>query len=224
MSNKINKNKNNKIIMSSQKKPPSCKVVLVGDSGVGKTCIISRYISGAFNQNSPSTNGASYASKLITFEDINKTISLDIWDTAGQEKYKSLTKFFYKDAAVAILVYDVTSKSSFESMKSFWYGQIQDFGSKNIILGVAGNKCDMYEKEEVNENEGREFAESIGAFFEITSAKNNTGINELFDSASKKFVYPNGNSSEPKEQKETGTENVKLDEKEHKTQRKRSWC
>jgi small GTP-binding protein len=210
--------------MSSQKKPPSCKVVLVGDSGVGKTCIISRYISGAFNQNSPSTNGASYASKLISFEELKKTISLDIWDTAGQEKYKSLTKFFYKDAAVAILVYDVTNKNSFESMKNFWYGQIQDFGSKNIILGVAGNKCDMYEKEEVNENEGKEFAESIGAFFEITSAKNNTGINELFETASNKFVYPNGNSNEQKDQKESGNESVKLDEKEHKVQKKRSWC
>ena len=210
--------------MSSQKKPPSCKVVLVGDSGVGKTCIISRYISGAFNQNSPSTNGASYASKLISFDELKKTISLDIWDTAGQEKYKSLTKFFYKDAAVAILVYDVTNKNSFESMKNFWYGQIQDFGSKNIILGVAGNKCDMYEKEEVNENEGKAFAESIGAFFEITSAKNNTGINELFDTASNKFVYPNGTSNEQKDQKELGNESVKLDEKEHKVQKKKSWC
>ena len=210
--------------MSSQKKPPSCKVVLVGDSGVGKTCIISRYISGAFNQNSPSTNGASYASKLITFDELKKSISLDIWDTAGQEKYKSLTKFFYKDAAVAILVYDVTNKNSFESMKNFWYGQIQDFGSKNIILGVAGNKCDMYDKEEVNESEGKAFAESIGAFFEITSAKNNTGINELFDTASNKFVYPNGTSNEQKDQKELGNESVKLDEKEHKVQKKRSWC
>ena len=210
--------------MSSQKKPPSCKVVLVGDSGVGKTCIISRYISGAFNQNSPSTNGASYASKLISFDELKKTISLDIWDTAGQEKYKSLTKFFYKDAAVAILVYDVTNRNSFESMKNFWYGQIQDFGSKNIILGVAGNKCDMYDKEEVNESEGKAFAESIGAFFEITSAKNNTGINELFNTSSNKFVYPNGTSNEQKDQKELGNDSVKLDEKEHKVQKKRSWC
>ena len=82
----------------------------------------------------------------------------------------------------------------------------------------------MYEKEEVNENEGKEFAESIGAFFEITSAKNNTGINELFETASNKFVYPNGNSNEQKDQKESGNESVKLDEKEHKVQKKRSWC
>ena len=205
---------------SAIRKPPCCKVVLLGDSGVGKTCIISRYISGAFDQNSPSTNGASYASKILTFENLNKTISLDIWDTAGQEKYKSLTKFFYKDAAVAILVYDITKKESFENMEKYWYDQLKEFGSKNIILGVAGNKCDMYEKEEVPESEGKQFADKIGAFFEITSAKNNTGIKDLFMNAANKFVDPSyiANSKEDKDQNEEGT--VKLDEKEHKEKRK----
>ena len=210
--------------MASVKKPPSCKVVLLGDSGVGKTCIISRYISGAFDQNSPSTNGASYASKIINFEDLNKTISLDIWDTAGQEKYKSLTKFFYKDAAVAILVYDTTHKESFENMTKYWYEQLQEFGSKNLILGVAGNKCDMYEKEEVNENEAKQFAESIGAFFEITSAKNNTGINDLFMKAANKYVNPNSKGDLGEEKEKSNSGNVKLDEKEQKTKKKKSWC
>ena len=182
------------------KKPPCCKVVLLGDSGVGKTCIISRYISGAFDQNSPSTNGASYASKIITFENMSdKQISLDIWDTAGQEKYKSLTKFFYKDAAVAILVYDITQKITFENLKNFWYGQLQEFGTKNIIIGLAGNKADKYDKEEVSEAEARQFADKIGAFFEITSAKNNTGINDLFMCAANKFVDPNYKRENPAE-------------------------
>ena len=212
--------------MSTARKPPCCKVVLLGDSGVGKTCIISRYISGAFDNNSPSTNGASYASKILTFENLNKTISLDIWDTAGQEKYKSLTKFFYKDAAVAILVYDITKKDSFENMKGYWYEQLQEFGSKKIILGVAGNKCDMYEKEEVNENEAKEFAEKIGAFFEITSAKNNTGITDLFMNAANRFVAPNykGNSGEGKDQGEQGDGNIKLDDKQNKKEKKRGCC
>ena len=208
--------------MSTARKPPCCKVVLLGDSGVGKTCIISRYISGAFDNNSPSTNGASYASKILTFENLNKTISLDIWDTAGQEKYKSLTKFFYKEAAVTILVYDITKKDSFENMKGYWYEQLQEFGSKKIILGVAGNKCDMYEKEEVNENEAKEFAEKIGAFFEITSAKNNTGITDLFMNAANRFVDPNykGNSGEGKDQGEQGDGNIKLDDKQNKKEKK----
>ena len=187
--------------MASVKKPPCCKVVLLGDSGVGKTCIISRYISGAFDQNSPTTNGASYASKIV--EIANKSVSLDIWDTAGQEKYKSLTKFFYKDAKVAILVYDITQKESFTNMKQYWYEQLKEFGSKDIIIGVAGNKCDMYEKEDVSENEGKEFAEQIGAFFEMTSAKNNTGINDLFMNAAQRFFDPNY-----KQNPEDGKENI----------------
>ena len=212
--------------MLSSRKPPCCKVVLLGDSGVGKTCIISRYISGAFDQNSPTTNGASYASKILNFPKLNKTISLDIWDTAGQEKYKSLTKFFYKDAAVAILVYDITQKESFENMKKYWYVQLQEFGSKNIILGIAGNKCDMYEREEVNESEVKEFAESKGAFFEITSAKNNTGINELFMNAANRFVDPNykGNSGEEKIQSDPGEGTIKLDDNDIKKERRRGCC
>ena len=206
--------------MASVKKPPCCKVVLLGDSGVGKTCIISRYISGAFDQNSPTTNGASYASKIV--EIANKSVSLDIWDTAGQEKYKSLTKFFYKDAKVAILVYDITQKESFTNMKQYWYEQLKEFGSKDIIIGVAGNKCDMYEKEEVTENEGKEFAEQIGAFFEMTSAKNNTGINDLFMNAAQRFFDP-----DYKQNPEDGKDNiesegkVKLDSNAQKNQRRR---
>jgi len=212
--------------MASVRKHPCCKVVLLGDSGVGKTCIISRYISGAFDQNSPSTNGASYASKIIAFDNLNKTISLDIWDTAGQEKYKSLTKFFYKDAAAAILVYDITQKDSFENMKNYWYEQLQEFGSKNIILGVAGNKCDMYDKEEVSENEAKQFAEKIGAFFGITSAKNNTGINELFMNAANKFVDPNYkiNSEESKDKGESREETVKLDNRDLNKEKRRGCC
>ena len=174
-----------------EKKFPQCKVVLLGDSGVGKTCIISRYISGSFDSNSASTNGASYASKKVEYKDINKTLILDIWDTAGQEKYKSLTKFFYKDAAVAILVYDISLKQSFENVKNYWYQQIQENGDKNMVLGIAGNKCDLYEEEAVPEAEAREFASSIGAIFGLTSAQNNTGINELFQDVGKKYLDPN---------------------------------
>ena len=172
-------------------KVPGCKVVLLGDSGVGKTCIISRYISGSFDENSASTNGASYCSKNVAYDKLGKNLLLDIWDTAGQEKYKALTKFFYKDAAVAILVYDISLKQSFENVKNYWYQQIQENGDKNMVLGIAGNKCDLYEEEAVPEAEAREFASSIGAIFGLTSAQNNTGINELFQDAGKKYLDPN---------------------------------
>ena len=206
-------------------KVPGCKVVLLGDSGVGKTCIISRYISGTFEANSASTNGASYASKIVKYEKLGKTLSLDIWDTAGQEKYKALTKFFYKDAAVAILVYDITRKESFDSLKEYWYTQLQENGGKSIVLGVAGNKCDMYEQEAVPENEAREFAKSINAIYSLTSAQNNTGINELFMDAGNKYLDPNFQQQINDGNEEANQDKVKLDSnKAHDNQKVKKKC
>ena len=110
-----------------------CKVVLLGESGVGKTCIIARFINNTFEDNIMSTTGASYAGKTMSFDELNgQSIKFEIWDTAGQEKYRALTKIFYKDAGVAILVYDITRKESFEEIKNYWYNQIKDFAPKNI--------------------------------------------------------------------------------------------
>ena len=204
---------------------PQCKVVLLGDSGVGKTCIISRYISGQFDENSASTNGASYASKQVDYEHLKKSVMLDIWDTAGQEKYKSLTKFFYKDAAVAVLVYDITSKESFDNLKKYWYQQIQENGDKNLILGIAGNKCDLYETEAVNESEAREFAKSIGAIFGLTSASNNTGITELFTDIGNRFLDPSFQQKKKEENEENkgqeGSGKITLDKNEVKNEKKK---
>ena len=201
-------------------KVPGCKVVLVGESGVGKTCIISRYISGSYNDNCPTTNGASYCSKNVRYENLGKNLLLDVWDTAGQERYKSLTKFFYKDAAVAILVYDITRKETFNSLKNYWYSQVKENARDNIVLGIAGNKCDLYEKEEVSEAEAREFATNIGAIFKLTSAQNNTGINELFHDAGNKYLDPNFQQKLKSEEEEKGQNeqgnNVKLDTNEVK--------
>ena len=198
-------------------KVPGCKVVLLGDSGVGKTCIISRYISGAFDSNAPSTNGASYASKNITYSELNKSLLLDVWDTAGQEKYKALTKFFYKDAQVAILVYDISREETFNNLKNYWYEQVKENGEKNIVLAVAGNKSDMYENEKVNEEEARKFAASVGAIFQLTSAQNNTGINELFHDVGLKYLDPNFQQKvqieKEKNQADGKGENVALDKK-----------
>ena len=171
-------------------KEPGCKMVLLGDSGVGKTSIISRYISGSFDKNYPTTNGANFCCKNVRFEQLNKNLQLDIWDTAGQEKYKSLSKFFYKDANVCILVYDVTSKESFDSLKVYWYAQLKEYTEPNIVLGVAGNKYDLFEKEKVKEEDARGWAEEIGAVFELTSAQNNTGINDLFLKVGYKYLDP----------------------------------
>ena len=111
----------------------------------------------------------------------SKRIQLDLWDTAGQEKYRSLGKRFYKDAYIICLVYDITTGSSFENLKSVWYKDLKDYGEKYKVLAVVGSKSDMFEKEEVKEEEASEYAKSIGATFMLTSAKTGANIELLFE-------------------------------------------
>ena len=115
-----------------------CKVVLLGESYVGKTSIISRFVYDFFQENSITTTGASYATKNIRFKDYNdQTVKFEIWDTVGQEKYRSLTQIFYKDAAIAILVFDITKYNTFIEMKNYWYPQIKNYAPKDIIMGAS---------------------------------------------------------------------------------------
>lgn len=204
-------------------KANSCKVVLLGESGVGKTCIISRYVNNTYDEKSETTNGASYASKIIDLEQYNQSLRFDIWDTAGQEKYRSLTKFFYKDAAIAVLVYDITRRESFEEVRKYWYEQLKTCGEKNIVIGLAGNKCDMFDKEAVSEEEARTFANEIGAQFQLTSAFKNLGIDDLFRMVGCKYLDPNFQdiiNEEPKEEKK----NIVLDNNNNQKKKKDKKC
>ncbi len=164
------------------------KVVLVGDSGVGKTCIIQRFANDTYDDQTESTIASAYSYKQLQYEKQNKSISFDIWDTAGQEIYRSLAKNFYLNATIGILVYDIRRKESFSSIKDFWYDQLKVSGEENIIFGIAGNKCDLFNEEQVNETEVRKFAESIGAIFHLTSAQDNIGIKELFTELGEKYL------------------------------------
>ena len=196
------------------------KIVLVGDGGVGKTCLISRFITGHFESNPGSTNGASYASKTIDYPKLNKSLLLDIWDTAGQEKYRSLTKFFYKDALMVIMVYDITRRESYDNVKNYWYKEIQENGEKNVVFGIAGNKSDLYEEEAVPEKEAREFAQSVNAIFALTSAQNNSGVNQLFEDMGSRFLDPNfqqkvQNEKKQVEKEQTPSNKIVLDKKDN---------
>ena len=189
------------------------KLVFIGDPGVGKTCIISRFLKGTFDADQITTVGASYASKTIKISETNESLTLDIWDTAGQEKYRSLTRIFFQGAKLAILVYAITRKDSFENLKNVWLKELKDHADKNVVLGVAGNKSDLYEKEEVPEQEAREFAKSIGAIFCLTSAQSNSGIEELFEEMGKKFLDPNSTINESENQNLDQAHKQKKDEK-----------
>lgn len=129
--------------------------------------------------------GAAFAEKVLEYQP-GKHLKMQIWDTAGQEKYRSIAKIYYQEAKIAILVYDVTSKDSFEQMQ-VWGDELVDNAPKDIILAVVGNKVDLLgdsydqQMDEANYNTAQEYAESIGAVFKLTSAKSNKGINELFN-------------------------------------------
>ena len=198
----------------------SLKAVLLGESGVGKTCIIARFINNTFENNITSTRGAYYTEKTMSFDEFGgKCIKFEIWDSAGQETYRSLTKIFYKDAGVAILVYDITRKDSFDEIKNYWYNQIKECAPKNIVIGIAANKYDLFESEQVSEDDARNFANEIGAVFKLTSASTNEGIEELFKGVGCKVLDQNYNVDESA--KKT---NIVLDDGKNENNKKKKKC
>ncbi len=162
-----------------------CKTILVGDSGVGKTTIIGRYIN-KYNPNEKATIGASFTNKSEKVD--GKDIIFEIWDTAGQERFRSINSIFYQDAYICIMVYDITNKTSFDSLKEYWYDAVKKDASENIIFHVAGNKIDLFEDEQVERNDVKEYCDTIDSDYSFISATENTYIDDLFQKIGKKFI------------------------------------
>ena len=162
------------------------KVTLIGESSVGKTSIINRYTKESFSQELDSTLGANYSQKKITRH--GKKIRLDLWDTAGQEKYRAIGRHFYKESYIVCLVYDITNKDSFEKIKSIWYPDLKEYGEKLKIVALVGNKLDKYLEEEVNEEDAKKFAGEIKAIYKRTSAMEGTNIEDLFNTLADKYL------------------------------------
>ena len=170
------------------------KVVLIGESGVGKTCIINQFNDGKFDPNIKISISAQFCRKKIDLPN-GESLTMDIWDTVGQETFRSITQIFYTHAKVAVIVYDVTNKKSFEEAKNYWYKKIQELDDKDIIIAIVANKYDLYEKRQVSNEEGEAYAKSIKAIFGFTSAKNNTGIKTLFENIAMKIKQKKDNKS-----------------------------
>ena len=186
--------------------PISVKVVLLGESGVGKTSIITQFTTKKFNPKCNTSVSAQFTSKTIDFPDVKKSIRFDIWDTVGQEKYRSLTKIFYKDAKIIILVYDITTEYSFNELKEYWYAETIKNTDGEPIYAVCANKYDLYHKQVVDNEDGKSFANKIHAIFQNTSAASDTGINTLFENLGRKILDPNFDYRIKKK------DNIKLDE------------
>ena len=170
--------------------PESIKVVLLGEAGVGKTCIIKQFTENKFDINVISSLSAQFVSKTIEYTDFGKALKFDIWDTVGQERFRSIAKIFYKDAHVVILVYDITSKKSFNALNDFWIGEIKNNCNGSPLFAIIGNKNDLYMKQEVDPLDAKDLAKKIGGIFQLTSAKTAEGISQLFDIIGKKILKP----------------------------------
>ena len=191
--------------------PETVKVVLLGEAGVGKTCIISQFISGVFDPDTISSLSAQFITKNMELKNIKKVIKFDIWDTAGQERFRALAKIFYKDAKVICLVYDITSKKTFEELKEFWYEQQTKLNvDGEPIFAVVANKNDLYEIQQVKDEEGKEFAKSINAIFQSTSAKSDSGITNLFENIGYRYFDPNFDTNEIENKEKMEYEKKKL--------------
>ena len=153
------------------------KIIIIGDSGVGKSNILTRYLKNEFKIDSKSTVGVEFGSKKLTIK--GTKIKCQIWDTAGEERYRSITSTYYKGSKGCFLVYDITSESSFENIDK-WYGEIKKAADKNISVILVGNKCDLEQERQVPAEKGEQKAKTLNCPFFETSALAGIQIERAF--------------------------------------------
>ena len=165
------------------------KILTIGESGVGKTCILRRFVENKFLKNHLATIGIDFKTKTLTIN--NQEIKLKIWDTAGQERFRNITTQYYKGADGIVLVYDVTDEASYEKIKD-WMDQILSNTQKEDIgLVLLGNKCDM-EPRNVTEEQGNKMAEELKISYFETSALTGQGIKEAFEQLTRDIMKKKG--------------------------------
>ncbi|XP_051917251.1 ras-related protein Rab-8B [Hippocampus zosterae] len=153
------------------------KLLLIGDSGVGKTCLLFRFSEDSFNTTFISTIGIDF--KIRTIELDGKRVKLQIWDTAGQERFRTITTAYYRGAMGIMLVYDISNEKSFENIKN-WIRNIEEHASSDVEKMVLGNKCDMSDRRQVSKDRGEKLAIDYGVKFLETSAKTSLNVEEAF--------------------------------------------
>ena len=202
------------------------KLVLIGDSGVGKTNILSRYVRDEFSIETKSTVGVEFGSKIIKLNNIN--IKVQIWDTAGQERYRSITNAYYKGAKGAFIVYDIANKKTFDDIEK-WISDLKTNSDENLSIILIGNKTDLNDKREVTIEEGKNKAELYKFAFIETSAFNGNNIEKAFNELITDVYKKNHEFFEKNVKIEITKENktIELDkgENENDLQEKgKKWC
>ena len=170
----------------------NCKITLIGETNVGKTSLIQQYVNNIFDPNYITTIGGDQVIKPIISK--NKKLNLNIWDTAGQERFRSINKIFIKNSKIVLLVYDITNKESFTKIVKYWYPKVINLLGKDVVIGLAANKCDLYENEKVNYEEVKNFAEENNIIFKETSAMDHDSIENFFNELIDIFLEKNKDS------------------------------
>ena len=196
------------------------KIILVGDIAVGKTSFIGRYISNSFSNEYKSTVGAESRRKVIQYDN-NTKVELMIWDTAGEERYRAMTKNYFKDAHGAIVVFDLTNSESFEKL-SHWTDFIKDCSPSNVVINLVGNKCDQIDERLVSNEEAQAFAIKNNISYFEASASDGSNVSIVFEDLTDKMVSANkekiNTDEEHEEHKKTKLLNTK------KTKKKKKCC
>ena len=199
------------------------KVVLVGDSSVGKTNIMSKYLKNEFHDDSKATVGVEFGSKQFTVE--GHTIKAQIWDTAGQERYKAITSAYYKGAKGAFVVYDITRKQSFDSVDR-WINELRATADKKLSIIIIGNKSDLEDQRQVTKEQGEEKAKNNEVAFMETSARSGENLEKAFEQMMNE-VYKKCHEemlSEDNVDIVGGTEDISLDKTKPKNDGKKKKC
>lgn len=167
-----------------QNKVCQFKLVLLGESAVGKSSLVLRFVKGQFHEYQESTIGAAFLTQTVMLDDI--TVKFEIWDTAGQERYHSLAPMYYRGAQAAIVVYDITNQETFARAKT-WVKELQRQASPNIVIALAGNKSDLAAKRMVDHDEAYAYADENGLLFMETSARTAMNVTDIFLAIAKKL-------------------------------------
>lgn len=161
------------------------RYIIIGDAGVGKSCLLLQYTDNQFRHQHECTIGVEFGAKMVTIN--NKKIKIQIWDTAGQENFQAITRSYYKGAVGALVVYDITRKETFEHVSN-WIEDIKEFGSKDVVIILVGNKSDLQDKRAVAFEEGKKLADEMGLLFLETSAKTSYNVAEVFYNGAEKIL------------------------------------
>lgn len=175
------------------------KLVLIGDSGVGKSCLLLRFADDAFTESYISTIGVDFRFRTVKID--GKTVKLQIWDTAGQERFRTITSAYYRGADGIIMVYDVTSQDSFEHVND-WLKEVNRYASEGTCKLLVGNKSDRTVDKAVTEETAKEFADELGIAFLETSAKSAKNVEEAFLTLAGELIKQKGSKSGSKDDKE----------------------